>query len=201
MFHKKIKIFGINSSNIEIRDLAKAWIAISIAFGIVLSPKLDASIINYMILAAISVGIGFIIHEMAHKVIAQKYHCWAEFRANNQMLIFAILISFLGFVFAAPGAVMIMGHVDHKQNGKISVAGPLANLIVALVFFTIAGYTTGFIALVSRYGFLINSWLALFNLLPFGIFDGRKVLRWDKKIYGIMIGTALFFVFFGNMLL
>jgi Zn-dependent protease len=152
-----------------------------------------------MILAAISVGIGFIVHELSHKITAQKYHCWAEFRADDKMLILAIIMSFMGFVFAAPGAVMIIGQITHKQNGKISMSGPLANLIVALVFFAIASYASGVIATIASYGFIINSWLALFNMLPFGNFDGAKILMWDKKVYGAMVVVALLMVFFGQM--
>src|SRR3989344_1536941 len=115
-------------SNLEKKELIKAWLAISIAFGIVLKGT-NLGFIQNFILAALTVGVGFLLHELAHKVVAQRYRCWAEFRAFDQMLILAVLMSFFGFVFAAPGAVFIKGFVTKEKNGKISVAGPITNII------------------------------------------------------------------------
>lgn len=180
-------------SNIEIKDLAKAWIAISIAFGIVLSRQLN--LINAIIIAGVTVGTGFLFHELGHKFMAQRYRCWAEFRSFDPMLLFAILISFFGFVFAAPGAVMISGYVDMEKNGKISLAGPLVNYILAIIFFVVLQLTGITLAV---YGFMINSWIGLFNLIPFGNFDGSKILRWNRYVYfGMVIfGIVLLMVSF-----
>src|SRR3989344_1749993 len=107
---KKIKI---KTSKEEIRDLIKAWIAISIAFAIALNNPFDNPLnlfFQNLIVAAIAVGFGFLLHELAHKVVAQRYGCWAEFRSWDLMLLVAIALAFFaGFVFAAPGAVFISG--------------------------------------------------------------------------------------------
>ena len=59
-------------------------------------------------IALLTVGIGFILHEMAHKFTAIRYGYWAEFRKDNSMLLVAVaLASLVGFVFAAPGATVI----------------------------------------------------------------------------------------------
>ena len=78
----------IKTSKLEIVDLLKAWIAISLAFGIILRHSLGFS--TAILVAAFSVGIGFLLHEMAHKFVAQHYNCFAEFRSFDQMLILAI---------------------------------------------------------------------------------------------------------------
>ena len=53
----------IKFSKIELRDLGKAWLFISIAFGIVLSGGvLGASLLKSFILAALTVGTGFLFH-------------------------------------------------------------------------------------------------------------------------------------------
>ncbi|MBT3324590.1 hypothetical protein HN681_02365 [archaeon] len=186
----------IKFSKIEIRDLAKAWIVISIAFAIVLSGGIfGVDFLLNVILAAITVGTGFLFHELGHKFVAQKYGCFAEFRADNYMLFLAIIISFLGVVFAAPGAVMISGRVSKERNGKISIAGPAVNLVFALMFLALFFFIQeGFIGRIFAFGYLINSWLALFNLLPFWILDGKKVLRWNKLVYFISLGMAISFV-------
>ena len=36
--------------------------------------------------------------------------------------------------------------------------------------------SVGVIKLISYYGFIINTWLGLFNLIPFWMFDGKKIL-------------------------
>src|SRR3989344_5461319 len=169
-------------SKIEIRDLTKAWIAISVAFAIALAGGIiyvqpNFSFLTSILLAALTVGVGFLLHELGHKVIAQRYGCFAEFRADNMMLIIAIITSFFGFLFAAPGAVMIAGRVSTERNGKISIAGPLVNIVLALIFMT-SGLVIneGFFGGLFSFGFFINTWLAIFNLVPLWILDGKKVL-------------------------
>ena len=180
---------GIVFSRIEIGDLLKAWIALSIAFGILLwgLSSFEAFATTF-VLAALTAGIGFLFHELAHKITAQHYGCLAEFRAFNPMLILAVLMSFFGFVFAAPGAVIIRGVINREQNGKISLAGPLTNTVLALIFLIIFQATSFSIA---QIGFTINAYLAVFNMLPFGFFDGAKVFRWNKTVFGVAIGIPI----------
>lgn len=126
---------------------------------------------------------------MAHKVIAQRYNCWAEFRSDDKMLMFAVVMSLLGFVFAAPGAVMIRGHINTKQNGRISAAGPASNIVVSLIFLALfTSSPSPLLQVIGSYGFRINAWLALFNMIPLGIFDGAKIWRYNKAVY---IGLAV----------
>tara|TARA_Y100000310_G_scaffold344775_1_gene459418 strand:+ start:4146 stop:4706 length:561 start_codon:yes stop_codon:yes gene_type:complete len=181
-------------SNLEKTELLKAWIAISIAFAIVLRGT-NLGFLQNFILSALTVGVGFLLHELAHKIVAQKYGCWAEFRSFDSMLLLAIGMSFLGFVFAAPGAVFIKGNVTTEKNGKISIAGPITNIILAVLFFILLQFfNTGYLNLISTYGFRINSWLALFNMIPIWNFDGSKVLRWNKIYYAIVVIITLIFM-------
>ncbi|MAE13758.1 hypothetical protein CMO92_04280 [Candidatus Woesearchaeota archaeon] len=185
-------------SKTELKELAKAWIAISVAFGILIRPGSvsEPSFLISILLAALTVGLGFFLHELAHKYFAQKYKCFAEFRAHDGMLVLAILMSFFGFIFAAPGAVIISGYVDKKRNGIISVAGPITNLVLAIIF----ALLLPILGSIAYYGFLINAWLGLFNMIPLGNFDGTKVLAWNKGVYAITLIIALFLVFFSSLL-
>ena len=133
--YKQYKIKGfLTTSNIEIIDIIKAWIAISIAFGLVLGGT-TIKFFSSLIVSAVAVGLGFLLHELSHKLVAQYYHYRAEFRSFDQMLLLAIIMGFLGFVIAAPGAVMIEARENNiKKTGHISIAGPLMNLILALIF-------------------------------------------------------------------
>lgn len=183
-------------SKIELIDLFKAWLAISIAFAIVIRKGegiISLEFINLIILSAITVGIGFLLHELAHKAVAQKYQLWAEFRASNSMLVIAILFSLLlHIVFAAPGAVIIRGgFINKRRMGIISIAGPLTNFTLAIIFLIVSIFTTEFIQLIAIYGASINAWLGLFNLIPFGPFDGRKIFIWDKKAYFLALTAGI----------
>ena len=133
IYSKQIKLGKISTSNIEIRDILKAWIAVSIAFGIVLSVSFP-DFYQKFIIASLTVGIGFLLHELGHKFVAQRYGCFAEFRSFDNMLVLAILMAlFTPILFAAPGAVMISGRVNTRKNGLISAAGPLVNAKVNVV--------------------------------------------------------------------
>jgi Zn-dependent protease len=176
-------------SETEIEHLMKAWLAITLAFAILLSNgNIFSSDFGIMLLVSgFTVGLGFLLHELGHKYVAQKYHCYAEFRAFNGMLVLAVAMSFLGFIFAAPGAVMINGHVNRERNGKISVAGPLVNVGLAVIFLGLT--LIGFVNMFTQYGLLINAWLATFNMIPFWNLDGKKILRWNKKVYfSVLVG-------------
>ena len=102
----------MNFNRREIKDLFVAWLIISVAFAILLSgTKLlfSPKFIISLFISALTVGIGFLFHEIMHKYIAQKYKLKAEFHAFYGMLLLALLFSLFGFIIAAPGAVFISG--------------------------------------------------------------------------------------------
>ena len=194
------------TSKTELIDIAKAWLALSLGFAFVYSGAsfIDGSLNNIFeirflvvfIISLFTAGLGFLLHELAHKFVARRYGCLAEFRAFDQMLYLAVgLAAFIGFIFAAPGAVMISGMVTRKENGIISLAGPLMNYVLAGLFFAAGIFIPAFVSVFSL-GFGINAWLGLFNLLPFGNFDGRKIFDWNKVIWGgmVAVGIALLWV-------
>ncbi|RLE38609.1 site-2 protease family protein [Candidatus Woesearchaeota archaeon] len=181
----------------ELKDILKAYGAISLAFAIVLTRQFV--LIPFLInlgMSALTVGVGFVFHELAHRTLARRFKCRAEFRSFDYMLVFAIIISFLGFVFAAPGAVFISGDVDKRKNGIISLSGPLTNLVLALLFFIPLFFVSKerFLFTFLSYGFIINTWLGVFNLIPVANFDGKKIFSWSKVAWTITLvfGITLF---------
>ena len=198
----QIRLGRLSTSETEIKDLIKAWVAISIAFAVVLnSSRLSSGFYSKFIVASLSVGTGFLLHELGHKITAQKYKCFAEFRSFDNMLLLAVAMSFFGFIFAAPGAVMISGRVSNKKNGLISAAGPVVNIALAILFILLAFFDLPkLFKYTAYYGFTINAWLALFNMLPFGMFDGYKVLKWSKFAYGAVAAAALMLMLAGNFI-
>ena len=185
-------------TNREIKDLFFAWLMISLAFAILFSgiSSLFSNPIIFIIslgMALFTSGIGFLLHELMHKYVAQSYGFYAEFKAFYNMLFLAVAFSFFGFILAAPGAVFIRGFITREENGKISLAGPMTNILLAIIFlvFLLIFTTNGILGLFLNYGLMINSLLALFNMIPFMPFDGKKVYDWNKAAYFITIILAL----------
>jgi len=192
----------------EVRDILIAWIALSFAFtgaitgGFVqqFSYRLGVTTISgaqeslslewTFVLALMTIGVGFVAHELMHKFVAERYGFVAEFRMWLQGLVFALLTALLaGIVFAAPGATYIMGSgITEKENGIISLAGPLTNIAIALAFLPLLfSNTNSVIVLEAGYlGSYFNFFLATFNMIPIFVLDGAKVFRWNKLYWAVV---------------
>ena len=191
-------MFKFTSS--EVRDLIIAFIVISLCFAIVQGGRNTDVILSILPIVMIGVGAGFILHELGHKFVSMKYGYWAEFKLWPQGLIFALITSFFGFVFAAPGAVYTYAnYMTDEINGKISIAGPIVNIVLALIFLAIAtavypdalySENIALIFIICATGYSINSFLAVFNLLPIGNLDGSKVLAWNVGMWLVTILIA-----------
>ena len=197
----------------ELFDFAVAWLALGFAFAlffasffgvslrsIVLSgnPRalLSSTVLRVLALSLLTAGVGFLLHELAHKVVAQRFGQVAHFRADYAMLLLAVASAFAGFLFAAPGAVYHRGRITERQNGLIALAGPVTNLALAVCFAPLALFSGGFLGQVGAFGVGINLLLAGFNMLPFGPLDGRKVLSWSVVVFALTFvvsaGSAVF---------
>jgi len=148
--------------------------------------------------------LAFILHELAHKFAAQRFGLWAEFRLSVTGILFTVM-SFLLFqtrllpiMVIAPGAVMIAGMLNGKESGEISIAGPAVNLAQALIYLAVSVISPNeLIKALMLAGVAVNSGLALFNLIPFGVFDGEKIFKWDRRIWVVAVaiaGTMFFFI-------
>ena len=206
-----MSLTGLRFHRKELLDFAAAWIALSVAFALFLNPVLVRGLLrggvvnggqigSAVAVSALTVGVGFLLHELGHKVVAVYFDQVAVFRADYGMLGLAIVSALAGFLFAAPGAVHHRGRLTRRQNGLIALAGPAVNVALAVTFFVVGGLGTGFAASVGSLGLVVNLLLAGFNMIPFGPLDGRKVLAWNPVVY---VFTALFtvgpaiFVLFG----
>ncbi|MGC8569402.1 MAG: site-2 protease family protein [Nitrososphaeria archaeon] len=142
-----------------------------------------------LIINSILFILAFILHEYAHKVSAIRSGLYAEFRLQWIWAILTLITAFLPFKIIAPGATVVYGFADEETMGKISAWGPITNIIMGLIVLPFS----------MLYGFLItavyfNAFIALFNLLPFAILDGRKIFRWSRKIWAILftISAAMY---------
>ena len=188
-------------SGTEIKDLAISLFAFSLGLSFMFHGGLWGGMLsggsNLLItipmlfaLGMIAFGPAFIVHELAHKFVARHYGCWAEFRADAAGLRTGVIIALvIGFLFMAPGAVMVAGHVDRRQNGIISLAGPFSNLglwLLALPAFVIFGNTL-ILGTIAHMWLVANAILGGFNMLPFGPLDGKKIKAWSEPVFWTFI--------------
>lgn len=178
----------------ERRDLLIAWFAISIAFTLIFVRR-GADIFGFIfffVLSLLTVGVAFVLHELAHKFAAMRYGYWAEFQKDNQMLLIAVVMAALaGIVFAAPGATYIYGNVSRTENGWISAAGPITNLVLCIPFAALMLLGGSLIGIIGTVGLQVNAMIATFNMLPISILDGRKVLAWNPVAFALLMITSI----------
>jgi Zn-dependent protease len=180
----------------EIRDLA---IGLAVIIGILFTgfPRQLFSSQIFLVGSLLIFTLAFLLHELAHKFMAQRLGYWAEFRINQQGLLITLLSFISPFKIIAPGAVMIGGVMNHDDYGWISIAGCATNIGMGIFYLILSLITQSNLVYGLAYlGIYINSSLALFNLIPFGIFDGAKVLRWNKYYWAVAVAAAgLLFLF------
>jgi Zn-dependent protease len=134
----------------------------------------------------------FLIHEIAHKFIAQKKGMWAEFRLTTWGALLTFASIFLPFRMIAPGAMMIGGSIPSGEDIlKISIAGPITNIIFSSallgVAFSLVPSTFTVMLFLAAY---INAFMAVFNLIPFGILDGYKIFSFNKKVWALAFAAS-----------
>jgi len=189
----------------ERRDLLIAWLAISVAFTLIYirdGVNLNTFLLLF-VMSLVTVGVAFVLHELAHKFTAMRYGYWAEFQKDNQMLLVAVVMAALvGVVFAAPGATYVYGNATRTENGRISAAGPITNLVLCIPFAALVLLTggAGLLGLVGIVGLRINAMIATFNMLPISVLDGRKVLDWNPAVFAVLIVASVGLLFWSLLL-
>lgn len=183
--------FGVKGlGDRELRDLLISWITLSFCFSTAYLFMFKLFLL-YFGISLVTLGAGFVVHELAHRNLARRYGCIAEFRAWPMGLLMALIFALLSrgtFIFAAPGAVYIgpkllgYGGTSKKEIGLISLVGPISNALIGLGFLGLS-LIPGIIGLVGIMGFRVNIWLAAFNLIPLGMMDGYKIFSWSPKVW------------------
>ncbi len=202
----------------EALQITISVLAISLAMALVFAQldgllKYPREFLFFMLPILVTVGSGFILHEMGHKLVAIFYGAQAKFRMWVQGLLFMLVTSLFGVLFAAPGAVYIYSNkISKRQNGIISLAGPAVNITLMVIFIglqLVAPIHQYFSFLVSwgdsgtgfgifhgmlnpwQFGAAMNLMLALFNMIPAFPLDGSKVFAWRKSIWVVSVLVLL----------
>jgi len=183
----------------EIIDIVVSVLALAIAFAI--------GRLGYFPIILLTIGVGFVAHELAHRFVANHYGAKAFYRAwpEGLLLMFAMtLISGGRFLFAAPGAVYIYSsYLSKRENGIISIAGAMMNFILA-IFFLFVAVAIGLRGTPSSemlaesfvsFGTYMNLYLAFFNMIPIPPLDGSKVIRWNFIVWLVFFAILFALLF------
>lgn len=177
----------------ELQDIVISVAVLTIAFlNIIGGFSLEDFVISLLTVIFV-----FLVHELAHRGVAKYYGFSAKYVAWPFGLVLAVLTSFIGFLFAAPGAVQISPYSDRfafqlrpmtkREYGIIALSGPASNIAIGFAsFLLLLLYPTPLLYAISKLSF----WLAFFNLIPVPPLDGSKILIWNSTIWFITIALA-----------
>jgi Zn-dependent protease/predicted transcriptional regulator len=183
MFGRRIKIFTLAGFEVGI-DLS--WIIIAVLIVWSLAAGVFPYYLPYLpewqywvmgVLGAIGLFASVVFHELCHSLVARRFG-----------------MNMSGITLFVFGGVAEM--TDEPKTARaeffMAIAGPLASLLFALLFYGIAyagkiSLWPHQVLLVLNYIWTINLLLAIFNLIPAFPLDGGRVLRsifwyWKKDI-------------------
>jgi Zn-dependent protease len=176
----------------------------------------EAMILKLMILPGILLG--FVLHEFAHALMADKLgdptprsqgRITLDPRAHIDIIGF-ILILIAGFGWAKPVMTNPRNYKNFRRDSiLVSIAGPLTNLLISIVFIILLKiffFTNAFssnallqenISGMLYYSARINIVLLALNLLPLPALDGYHVVTnlfntWKYRIFNILEQYGMF---------
>jgi Zn-dependent protease len=170
--------------------LIGALLVIAVGFSFGLGTTWNSAVALELSALAFLLVLSFFTHEIAHKIIAQKSGLWAEFRVTTWGALITMLTLILPFKLISPGAVMIAGPARPDEIGKISIAGPITNIIFASVFLG-AYFVPSPYSWIFAIGAFLNGFIATFNLIPFGILDGFKIYSWNRMVWAVAFAASV----------
>ena len=206
--------FRYNISGVEeLKNIVMADLVLVVSFSLSFSGGIAGvaasggigNFAYYLPIAALAVTLSFVLHELMHKYVAQYYGAIAGFQTSMNGLAITLMTGALGFLIGIPGATVIYAsNFTKKENGIVSLAGPLTNFVVFAAFLALlyvfnpapASYLYATLTLTI----FISILLAFFNMLPIYPLDGSKILAWNKPVYFLVLGVIFVLVMYFNII-
>ena len=188
----------------------KEWVSILVSIGVmtlivgfndgreVFDP---AYFLFNLILSLVAVSFAVLIHEFAHRITAVNLGYKAEFKISIYGLLAGALLALVSY-----GKILILAHgsfylnimekhrlgyfrhyLGYFDNGKVAIAGPLANLAAAM-FFSMLSFMEN--PLIDKL-ILVNALIAIIQILPIPFMDGGHVMYAARKPYPVIMSVVV----------
>ncbi|MBT5274875.1 hypothetical protein HOH11_02085 [Candidatus Woesearchaeota archaeon] len=149
--------------------------------------------------AAIIIAPAIIFHELAHKAVGLYFGFDSVLGISTLGLGLGVILRFIKspIIFFIPAFVISSGASYFPAKfALLALAGPATNFALywlsewALISRKWPKYNHAFI--ISR---RVNLWLLILNMIPFGFFDGAKVLKGNPTLYlsVVLIGGLMIY--------
>ena len=104
----------------ELEDIVVADLVLAFAFtmadiGGAFGSSMGAyAMLTLFVVSLVAVTLSFVLHEMMHKFVAQRFGAIAAFRRSDSGLMITLFASLFGFLVGIPGATVIYNHRDGR---------------------------------------------------------------------------------------
>ncbi|MEM2926807.1 MAG: GNAT family N-acetyltransferase [Candidatus Bathyarchaeia archaeon] len=150
----------------------------------------------------VATAISLLIHELPQSFAAKRLGLETTFKAWSSGLIFSTFLGFLGLFFPAYGSTYIKRldwWYDPKKDGTgiVFALGPISSLMLSFLLLTISSMTKEKLLVASAtVGYVTSLSIAILNLIPIKaaggfVWDGKKILDWNKGLWGILVTAAI----------
>ena len=158
--------------------------ALGFAIAFILKDRFELKVITIIIFVCVA-GIGTILHDLAHKVMARQCGCTTEYQFWGLGAVTMFLTAWIfGTIFAKPSRTVIQSKTAQtaEESARIMIAGPVVSLTVAILSLFLIPFG-GIFLLAGSMGFSLNMLLCVYALLPIIPMDGKKIYDWNKWIW------------------
>lgn len=149
-------------------------------------------------------GISLLAHELPQRIVGRRFGLETAFKAWEPGLLLGLLLGAVGSIFPAYGSTYMKQldwRYNPKQTGVFFAIGPFVSLALAFMFWALSSFTTsGLLSATGRAGYVMNLVNVVFNLIPVQaaggfVWDGKKILTWNKTIWLMLIAGTTLLVF------
>lgn len=150
---------------------------------------------DILLMVIVVSGVTAVAHELAHRYFSKRYGIGAEYKfwdiGTLSLIVTTILFS-TPFGQPARNIINRSGSMDVRKQGMISLAGPIASLLLSIIFLVLFILKIGPASLGSE-GFKISMLACVYSLMPFEPMEGKIVMTWNKWLWALVFIPSLIF--------
>jgi hypothetical protein len=186
-------MFGLTHTEIAVAIAGAFLIGIATLFA--LREEFGLSTIALYVVTG---GVAVTVHEMGHRYAAHHQDVATEVKFWELGTVIMFFTGwFAGNVFAQPHRT-VMEETEsgaHPVEAKISLAGPMVSLCLALITVPFL-FFGGEITRIASVLLMLTMLIAVYHLMPFTPMDGKTIYHWNRKLlFAILIPLLAVYYF------